>query len=406
MYSSTRVKLVKCGVRLTSAMFDHIVNHKLLEPLERCLEVADGVRRDTLAEHVRGLLVPGAHYAMLTRNVARGALISAFSNVDLPAPIAFKLTVAREQRPALFAHSLDAAVLAAYLALRRGWGGTGITHAVAAGLLHDLGELHIDPTLLDPRHRLSAEEFEFIYSHPVSAYLIAQAQPGYGPVIRDAVLEHHERLDGSGYPRGLRDGAISELGQLLAAAEVGAVLLRRVQRTGIAAHMEVPIKMMWHKFEPQLITLLRELLPVEAADGDDRVPVDLDGQRQLLQSIADLLVDWGRTQAELDGAGDRLPDDVLLTFVAARVDRLHRALLATGFDPRDVDAFVSVLADDGSLRSELAAIAGEATWAFRDVIHEARRRWDEFETAPEASRAAVDAWLSRAEARLPPIAIR
>lgn len=172
VYASGRIKLVKRGVRLTSAMYDQLVNHKLLEPLEQCLDVEDGVRRDSLAQGVRALLVPGGHFALLTQQVTRGKLASAFSNVALPAPIAFKLTVAREQRPRLFEHSIEVALLAVYLAARSGWDNMGLTHAAAAGLLHDLGELHLDPVLFDRARPLRAEEYEFIYSHPVSAYLI------------------------------------------------------------------------------------------------------------------------------------------------------------------------------------------------------------------------------------------
>ncbi len=404
VHSSGRIKLVKQGVRLTSAMYDRLVNHKLLEPLEQCLEVEDGVRRDSLAERARGLMVPGGHFALLTQQVTRGKLSAAFSNVALPAPIAFKLTVAREQRPRLFEHSIEVALLAAYLASRSGWDVMGLANAAAAGLLHDLGELHLDPILFDRARPLRADEYEFIYSHPVSGYLIVQAQLEYPALVREAVLEHHERLDGSGYPRGLRDGAISELGQILAAAEVGAVLLRRATQTGVSAELDVPVRMMWHKFDPRLIGFLADLLAIEPPGGDSPALGNLEGYRQQLQAIADVLIDWSRTKADIEGAGDEDSRDDLLNFVTARVDRLNRVLLATGFDPRAVDGFVGMLADDGTLRGELSAIAHEATWAFSEVQHELQRRWGEFAAVPQTGGAAIAAWLARADARVASVA--
>jgi hypothetical protein len=240
VYASGRIKLVKQGVRLTSAMYDQLVNHKLLEPLEQCLDVEHGVRRDSLAQAVRALLVPGGHFALLTQQVTRGKLASAFSNVALPAPIAFKLTVAREQRP-------------------------------------------------------------------------------------------------SGNP-----------------ATIGG----------------------------------------------------LEGHRQQLQAIADVLIDWSRTRAEIEACANEDARDALLGFVTARVDRLNRVLLATGFDPRDVDGFVGMLANDGTLRGELSAIAHEATWAFGEVRLEMRRRWGEFAAVPQPSRAAVEAWLARADRRMASVVAR
>lgn len=87
-----------------------------------------------------------------------------------------------------------------------------------------------------------------------------------------------------------------------------------------------------------------------------------------------------------------------LRFVTPRVDPLHRVLSATGFDPRDVDRVLGMLADDGTRRAELFAIADEPTGAFNEVRRETRRRWDEFSAAQEASRATVEARLAQSEA--------
>ncbi len=400
VFSASRIKLVKGGVRLTSAMYDRLVTHKLLEPIERCVTVAGGVSRQSIAERVRELLAPAGLFSPLTDEVSRGTLVSAFYGIELPARIAFKLTVAREQRPRLFEHSVDAALLAVYIAARRGWDKSNLPLPAAAGLLHDLGELHLDPGLFDPDRILRPDEFEFIYSHPVSAYLIVQAQPEYPAAVREAVLEHHERLDGSGYPRGLVAGAISELGQILAAAEVGAVLLRRAARTGLVANLEVPVKMMWHKFDPQLIGFLGDLINPRRGEMVAPPTGSLDRDRGRLQVIADTLVDWERTTG-VGVHGAQAPEgDTLLRFMQVRLEHLHRALMATGFDPRDIDGFVAAVADDGALRGELGAIAREAIWELYDLIHEVQRRWSGFAEAPEASRLAVDGWVQRTVACL------
>lgn len=399
--SSTHVKLVNRGVRLTSVMFERIVRHKLLVPIEDCVAVEHGVRAESLGEDARALLAPNGVYAALASRVAHGALVGSFSVMPLPAPIAVKLTVAKEQRTRLYEHSVEVALLSVYLSARLGGDNAELIHAASAGVLHDLGQLHLAPQLLDPRRPLANDEYEFVYSHPVASYLIAEAYPEYPTVVRDAVLQHHERLDGSGYPRGLRAGGISPLGEIVAAAEVGAILMRRTAQLGVAAYMEVPLRMMLHKLNPRLIGLLSELLQLRAdiAEQPPASAPDLDQHRRQLQVVADVLLDWEQTKAALV-ADNGVSGDEIVHLLTARLEQLHRVLLASGFDPRDVDGFVELLDDDHALRSEMAAIAREARWGFFEVMLEVRRRWGEFAAAPEACRTAVADWIARADAHV------
>lgn len=137
-------------------------------------------------------------------------------SILLAPAVAFKLTVAREQRPALYTHGVVSALIALYLAAQAGWARPAVAEVATAGLCHDLGVLHLDPEMLRPGHRMSDEERRALYAHPVIAHRILEQQPAYGPAISRAVLEHHERIDGSGYPRGATGAQTSPAGRLLA----------------------------------------------------------------------------------------------------------------------------------------------------------------------------------------------
>lgn len=102
-----------------------------------------------------------------------------------------------------------------------------LANVAAAGMLHDIGELHIDPALLRPGHPLDPDAMRHVYAHPMTAYLILQTYPMFHPEISTAVFEHHERLDGSGYPRGLKGEEIGRLGQILMLAEAVNALFER-----------------------------------------------------------------------------------------------------------------------------------------------------------------------------------
>lgn len=84
--------------------------------------------------------------------------------------------------------------------------------------MHDLGRLGVPNTIWDKPGPLSHAETERIRLHPYLTERMLACSPALGPLAPIAV-QHHERMDGSGYPRGLSGGAISMPGRLLAAAD-------------------------------------------------------------------------------------------------------------------------------------------------------------------------------------------
>lgn len=88
-----------------------------------------------------------------------------------------------------------------------------------AGLVHDLGKLRIPADILTKPTRLSRAEFELIKEHPDAGWEILKGVDFPWPVA-DMARQHHERLDGSGYPDGLKGGVILIESRILAVADV------------------------------------------------------------------------------------------------------------------------------------------------------------------------------------------
>ena len=81
------------------------------------------------------------------------------------------------------------------------------------GLLHDIGKIRFPDFIRNPDHILSDDEFEIHKTHPILGHAILKKQKEFDKSIALGVLEHHEKLDGSGYPKGIKN--ISFEGQLL-----------------------------------------------------------------------------------------------------------------------------------------------------------------------------------------------
>lgn len=88
-----------------------------------------------------------------------------------------------------------------------------------AGLVHDIGKIHVPSEILAKTEALSALELRIVQGHSQVGYEILKDIPFPWPVAR-MVLEHHERLDGSGYPSGLRGTACLPESRILAVADV------------------------------------------------------------------------------------------------------------------------------------------------------------------------------------------
>ena len=89
-----------------------------------------------------------------------------------------------------------------------------------AALLHDIGKRTIDVDIIRKPGRLTDDEFMAIKKHPQNGYLLLRKNGSYSEEILNAVLMHHEKYDGTGYPLGLKGNQITYLARIITVADV------------------------------------------------------------------------------------------------------------------------------------------------------------------------------------------
>lgn len=137
-----------------------------------------------------------------------------------------------EKSPWTSGHSHRVAALAIDLAVQMGWEERGLDQLHRAALLHDLGKIGIATEILDKPGPLTDEEFAIIRTHPDRGGKILEPVRAYAAII-PMIRHHHERMDGSGYPSGLRGDAIPLGARILAVADVyDALTMDRPYRAG------------------------------------------------------------------------------------------------------------------------------------------------------------------------------
>lgn len=116
-------------------------------------------------------------------------------------------------------HQRRVAQLARDIACVMGFGEEETQKVYVAGLLHDIGKIAIPGEILNKPATLTPLERAIVREHPEKGYEVVSSVDVLRPVA-EVILQHHERLDGSGYPRGLRNGEILPAARILAVVDV------------------------------------------------------------------------------------------------------------------------------------------------------------------------------------------
>lgn len=133
-------------------------------------------------------------------------------------------------------HSVNVAILAASFAVFLGSPPEAAGRLALAGMLHDVGKMRVDPQLLNKPGRLTAEEFRAVKKHTLEGYVLLRERDDIPVDVLAAVLDHHERPDGKGYPRGRRGGEVGRDARVLALADVyDALISDRPYRKGMTS---------------------------------------------------------------------------------------------------------------------------------------------------------------------------
>lgn len=137
----------------------------------------------------------------------------------------------------LYHHSMNVTFFSLCLGVGMGLPEEDLVDLAIGTLLHDVGKLRIPERILSKPGKLTAEEFEYVKLHTSYGYETLRKLPDLAPRTTLIALEHHERYDGSGYPRGLKGKEIHQFGRITGVADVyEALTANRIYRKGYLPH--------------------------------------------------------------------------------------------------------------------------------------------------------------------------
>jgi cyclic di-GMP phosphodiesterase len=162
--------------------------------------------------------------------------------------------------PHFHGHSRAVAMQSAAIAAAMGMDNEEIEAVRTAGLLHDVGMMAVPDSLVEKAASLTDDEFEVIREHCDRGVEILRPMKHLGPSIR-YIHEHHERLNGSGYPGGKEGDEISLGGQIVGIAEAWiAILESRAYRNGMSREdgLQMLQELQGQWFSPEVTAALKE----------------------------------------------------------------------------------------------------------------------------------------------------
>lgn len=119
-----------------------------------------------------------------------------------------------------FKHSVDVATMSMIIAKQYGLPEKEVYEIGIAGLLHDIGKTKIPNEVLNKAGKLTDEEFDLMKKHSLFGYSILKEKSNISPAILLGVLQHHEKMDGRGYPIGVQEDKLSEYARIISTADI------------------------------------------------------------------------------------------------------------------------------------------------------------------------------------------
>jgi len=359
IYDDRGFKLWAKGQPVSHDLQDKLLRRRLRKPLETSLEVEDALSfRDISAAAVEFI----ERFPHIGRIAGRGALgmLRDLQSFPVPTPLRLLLTAAQVNDPRSFQHTLSTVLVCAGLADRAGMSEHDARLLMVAALLHDIGEIYIKPDYLKSAYRLGPHEWKHVASHPRIGQMLIQEVSTLPSAVALIVGQHHERLDGSGYPNQWARARQHPLSNWLAVADTASAILARAD-AGAPLRVALALRVVPEEYDRQAVGVMTQALRYsgDAYGGD--------GDAHCIQRAGDTwrqVVQAARLAASLCREGTEAFVRTLAAATASVLSNLEKSLRATGVVDTEHLCFAS---SDGELLAEIGLVVRETEWRLRNL---------------------------------------
>lgn len=293
IYNENGVILIQQGMTLTKTMIRRLVNQGITYVYVKDKLTNDILVESVISEQLRmdAIEVIKDTYLTLEKDViSKNSYILNKKSEELIFVVKRLMSELKNQEESIslladilitddytFQHSINVTIYSILIGIKLNFTCKQLIDIGTGAILHDIGKVFIEKDILTKPGILTDEEYKIIKRHTELGFDYIRKNTSLSTVIAHCAYQHHERLDGSGYPRGLEDNDIHIFAKVIAIADVfDAVTSNRVYRDALLPHeaMEILYAGAVDKFDKNMIeafkksvTMYPNGLSVELNDG-------------------------------------------------------------------------------------------------------------------------------------------
>ena len=196
-----------------------IAKHKLVKPIDEHILPTNPVELSDLQSEMNRIEASVKTFQLPDLSRSKKISNALIRSMSIDRSLLNKISMIRNSDPVCFDHSILSAFLMVEMGFARGVEHEHLMDVFSAGLFHNIGNLYIDGD--DFKYdKLTDDSQKSIEGHSVVSYHLLKTASNFSDQMLNSVLDHHEFLDGTGYPRGLKGEEIHIFGRLVAIADV------------------------------------------------------------------------------------------------------------------------------------------------------------------------------------------
>ena len=365
IYDQQGNKLWAKGGRISAGLQEKLSNRKLKNPLELSLELEQSLTTGDVVDDCTKLICADPALSHMAGSRTALATLSHLRMVKLPSALRLLLSSAHDKNEKAYRHMLYTVAICSGFATQANLAVSDMEVLLTAALLHDLGELYINPEYLNPSRPLAAKEWSAVAAHPKVGYLVAQEIGKLKEAVGQGIHQHHERLDGSGYPGMLTRERISRIGAIVAAADATAAILGR-GGVGAPYQAALAIRVIPEEFDADVRSFVNANLRALAVESSE--------ETHCLVQTKWMVGKLDRSEAAIEDLLHKTSGKVYESLLMAKnvCDNVRKAIRAIGID--FLLQTVTSEEEEHLFSGEVSHVVRETGWRLRNLARNIQLR--------------------------------
>lgn len=380
--------------RISPENINILTEHTFDTPIEKLLTISICLSSHDIFTDASSLIETTSNLQQILQGLHDPTLpLNILVGINLPQPLAFRMTILKNQFPDVYEHCIRVALASIFFGDMLNLDRQSLRDLAAAGFLHDIAQLNISISLLNRHQQYTEVEENQYYVHPVIAYMLLKEYPDLHPNVSQIIRDHHEHIDGSGFPAGKEGRDIHPLGQILAVAEMVVGLCDENSEKNCSASLAPILRFNTARYMPQLLAVLVDLFNRQTDGKPIKISVDAKAIENLLKHLTQILLDWKKIYKEENNTGDTASKKM-----NEHLKLLEYNLEQIGLPLDDVSGFIKMLEPDSDSLPELCLLARESSFQLLSLLYIFRYRI--YQQPDYLGKEQLTQWITNIEERL------